>query len=159
MTNKQTRTRRPDAPELIRLARERNPNATAAGIAEEIGGISRQRVSQLIREMKLPTRVAFTNSGGERAIGWQTRNLITELVVVKDLIEKRFSVYRPITSESLECDIVINYRGGKLLKMDVRPELSAGVYHAGESDKFDCIAYVSLTHRIKYEPELNAFID
>jgi len=149
------KTRHPNAPLLILAARNRNPNATAAAIAREIGGgITRARVSQLLAEMGLETRVTFKRSHGSAL----DINLIAEMAVVHNLVARGFEVYRSISSSHSKFDIIASTRSGELIKIDVRAERFGGKYPSGIDSAFDYIAYVSPTGKISYKPELDQLL-
>jgi len=148
------KTRHPDAPLLILAARNRNPNATAAAIAREIGGgITRARVSQLLSEMGLETRVSFKRSP-DAALDI---NLIAEMAVVHNLVARGFEVYRSVSSSHAKFDVIASTKAGELIKIDVRSERFGGKYPPGINSTFDYVAYVSATGKIRYEPELDEF--
>ena len=152
--------------ELIVAARAENPSITASELAEKVG-LTRQRVSQLIKDMKLPPRLSRSKSIGKMGlVNTQSKNLVAELAVLQDLIERGYSVYRPITMGNDEIDIIAGRSNGSLITIDVKPDRIPGKSRIDEDTECDCVASVSsiarvgepISYKVSYKPDIETMI-
>ena len=158
----------PSAAERIAAMREDDPSCTADQIAKKIG-LTRQRVAQIIKEMGLPPRVSRAKAVSMLSLaGKQSKSLAADLAVVQDLIERGFSVYRPVTSGLNEADIIAGDSDFcKLITLEVKLDKSlAKSADVNPSQIFDCIALVrasfnyasnKTSYSVCYYPALETF--
>lgn len=139
--------------DMVRAARERNPQAPAADIARDLG-VSRERVRQALIALGFPTRVARTRARNSLryavAIPPHTVGAVCELQVASDLLQRGFHVFRSVSPHA-PCDI-ITMVGGKLFRVEVRAAKRGACSTHGE---YDLLAAVNQDGTIIYSPPLD----
>lgn len=147
--------------EMVRAARERNPNEPAINIAKELG-ISREYVRQCLLKLDLPTRVdigiRLRRNGGIRrsplryGIYLSPHNVgaVCELQVSADLMQHGFYVFRSV-SPNAPCDLIALFNG-KPFCVEVRAAKKGVCTRLGE---YDIFAAVNPDGEIIYSPALD----
>lgn len=139
--------------EMVRAARERNPQAPAADIARDLG-VSRERVRQALVALGYPTRVARTRARNPLRysvpIPPHTVGAVCELQVAADLLQRGFHVFRSVSPHA-PCDIII-ILNGRMFRIEVRAAKRGVCATHGE---YDCLAAVNPDGFITYSPPLD----
>jgi len=162
--NKNQRPKVLDAIERIAAIRAEDPAATAEMISKRVG-LTRQRVSQLLAEMKLPPRLSRASAIGTLNLASYSKNLAAELAVAAHLIEKGFAVYRPETNLAFQPDLIVMRQGGEIITIDVKSEMRPGESRLEDESAFDVVASVatllidgSLVHRVSFSKDIEAIV-
>jgi len=163
MANKKTRTQ--NVTELIAAARAENPSITAEQIGKRVG-LTRQRVSQLIKDMNLPGRLTQSKAIGKLGLHSESKNLVAELAVAQDLIERGYAVYRAMTNGNNEYDLIAGRKDGSLVTIDVKLERIPGKSRIDEDSECNCVAAVragvgvdmKVSYKISYNPEIESAV-
>lgn len=145
--------------EMVRAARERNPNAKASEISDELG-ISRARVGQILKSLGLPTRVFAPRTRTAAANRYRygisipsgMSGSVSELEVCADLMKRGFPAFRSVSYCS-SCD-VITIINGRCIQIEVRSSKNGKCATHGT---YDCLAAVEPDGTIVYHPDLNYF--
>ena len=163
----QKNTQRPkvlDAIERIAAIRAEDPSATAEMISKRIG-LTRQRVSQLLAEMKLPPRLSRAQAVGALNLASHSKNLAAELAVAAHLTEKGLAVFQPATSLAFQCDLIAVRSDGEVLTIDVRAEMRPGQSRLAEESEFDVVASVatllvdgSLVYKVSFSKDVETHV-
>ena len=115
------------AKEHIAALRAENPNLPAATIAEQVG-ISRQRVSQLLTDLGLPTKIPREHRRGPltKMYRYGPRTVpcvigsISELIVAMDLLSRGLDVHRSLTPNSVVDLIAMSRTSTEIARVEVR---------------------------------------
>jgi hypothetical protein len=144
--------------EMVRAARERNPNLPAVLIAKELG-VSREFVRQCLIKLNLPTRVDIRkNRNGvvrnpfRYSVRLSPNNVgaVCELQVCADLLQRGFHVFRSVSPHA-PCDLVVLI-GCDLLRVEVRAAKKGVCSTLGDHD---ILAAVNPDGEIIYSPSLD----
>ena len=155
----------------IIAARQENPDATAAGIAKNIG-VSRQLVSALLAQIGLPTKTKHSyhyrprlgpriSTHKNRADPYRygiyipphTIGALCELLVSADLLQLGYHVFRSVGPHA-PCDLII-IANDTIITIEVRASKNGRYTSRG---KHQCIAAVEPNGNITYRPALTELI-
>jgi hypothetical protein len=140
--------------EMVMIARQKNPNVTAAEMARELG-VCRQGVSKILKDLGLPTRTIGTPRF-KRSFLYAERasNRFGEMEVCADLLTFGAEVYRAVSASS-SCDLIV-VLNSRVLRVEVRSaQKSIGDRHGS----YDVLASVGENGAINYFPGLDKFTD
>lgn len=162
----------------IRELREENPRLPAATIAEHTG-VSRQRVSQILRDLGLATKIRREYTRGPakpspahdygRAINPTTTGAISELIVSVDLMARGCDVYRALSACSRADLVCVSRATGAIAKIEVRSAKldRHGLPVGGQKPKrcgltghdvYDVIALALPDGEIVYNPPIDSYL-
>lgn len=145
----------------VKALRAEQPTIRAAEIADVVG-ITRQRASQILRELGLPTRVKKASrrlSGPLRQTLSVSSGSAAELRVCIDLLHRGFDVFRSV-SACAKCDLIMMSRTAPYRPVCVQVKAARSTKNGSLSfvkpfppDAHDVLALV-LPDRIIYRPQL-----